>query len=348
MHSLNKRNGFLDKTVNYNHNSFRLKIPRDRNGTFENKLLGKYETSLADIEEQVFSLFASGMSYENIVNTIKSIYKKEVSNAWISSVTDKLLPEIEKWKSRKIENSYPILYIDGMFFNVKENGVFVKKSLYLILAIDWDGNKKALGFWIKNTESASNWLDVFSELKTRGLEDVLIISCDNLSGISQAIEAVFRKQMFKNVLFTKLETRFLKVSNKDKKEFVLDMKKIYQAANQEFAMQNLDKFAEKWGKNILQLSILGIQISLTNNIFKYPYELRQAIYTTNSIESMNRIIRKNTKTKGGIQSVNYLSKITYLTLQNASTKWQKVRNWFMIKKQLEIIFPNRLNNVKLN
>ncbi len=132
VHRPNKRNGFSDKTVNYNHNSFRLKIPRDRNGTFENKLLGKYETNLGDIEEQVFSLFASGMSYENIVNTIKSIYKKEISNAWISSVTDKLLPEIEKWKSRKIENSYPILYIDGMFFNVKENGVFVKKSLYLI------------------------------------------------------------------------------------------------------------------------------------------------------------------------------------------------------------------------
>ncbi|VEU62017.1 Transposase and inactivated derivatives [Mesomycoplasma dispar] len=148
------------------------------------------------------------MSYENIVNTIKNIYKKEISIAWISSITNKLLPEIEKWKSQKIENSYPIFYIDGMFFNVKENGVFVKKSLYLILAIDWQGDKKVLGFWIKKSESASNWVDVFSKLKTRGLQDVLIIPCDNPSGISQAIEAVFRKQMFKNVLFTKFETRF--------------------------------------------------------------------------------------------------------------------------------------------
>ncbi|MDW2912467.1 transposase, partial [Mesomycoplasma ovipneumoniae] len=131
VHRPNKRNGFSGKTVNFNSSNFHLKIPRDRNGTFENKLLGKYETNLGDIEEQVFSLFASGMSYEDIANTIKNIYKKEVSNGWISSVTDKLLPEIEKWKSRKIENSYPILYIDGMFFNVKENGVFVKKSLYL-------------------------------------------------------------------------------------------------------------------------------------------------------------------------------------------------------------------------
>ncbi|VEU71154.1 transposase, mutator type [Mesomycoplasma ovipneumoniae] len=349
VHRPNKRNGFSDKTVNYNHNNFRLKIPRDRNGTFENKLLGKYETSLADIEEQVFSLFASGMSYENIVNTIKSIYKKEISNAWISSVTDKLLPEIEKWKSRKIDNSYPILYIDAMFFNVKENGVFVKKSLYLILAIDWDGNKKALGFWVKNTESASNWLDVFSELKTRGLEDVIIISCDNLSGISQAIEAVFPQADVQKCVVHQIRNSILKVSNKDKKEFVLDMKKIYQAANQEFAMQNLDKFAEKWGQKYPSIinSWYTNFVELTT-FFKYPYELRQAIYTTNSIESMNRLIRKNTKTKGGIQSVNYLSKITYLTLQNASTKWQKVRNWFMIKKQLEIIFPNRLNNVKLN
>ncbi|MEG3826049.1 transposase [Mesomycoplasma ovipneumoniae] len=176
----------------------------------------------------MFSLFASGMSYENIASTIKNIYKKEVSNAWISSITDKLLPEIEKWKLQKIENSYPILYIDGMFFNVKENGIFVKKSLYLILAIDWDGNKKALGFWIKNTESASNWLDVFSELKTRGLEEVLIISCDNLSGISQAIEAVFPQTDVQKCLVHQIRNSLLKVSCKDKKDFATDMKSIYQ------------------------------------------------------------------------------------------------------------------------
>ncbi|MDW2928131.1 transposase [Mesomycoplasma ovipneumoniae] len=193
VHRPNKRNGFSSKTVNYNSNNMRLKIPRDRNRTFKNKLIGKYEKSLGNIEEQVFSLFASGMSYENIVNTIKNIYKKEKDNDWISSVAAKLLPEIEKWKSQKIDNSYPILYIDGMFFNVKENGVFVKKSLYLILAIDWQDIKKVLGFWIKNSESAINWVDVFSELKNRGLQDVLVISCDNLSGISQAIEALFPK-----------------------------------------------------------------------------------------------------------------------------------------------------------
>ncbi|WP_341490523.1 IS256 family transposase [Mesomycoplasma ovipneumoniae] len=168
------------------------------------------------------------MSYENIVDTIKSIYKKEVSNAWISSITDKLLLEIEKWKSQKIDNSFPILYIDGMFFNVKENGIFVKKSLYLILAIDWQGNKKVLGFWIKNSKSASNWLGVFSELKTRGLQDVLIISCENLSGISQAIEALFPQADVQKCVVHQIRNLILKVSNKDKKEFVLDMKKIYQ------------------------------------------------------------------------------------------------------------------------
>ncbi|VEU61970.1 transposase, mutator type [Mesomycoplasma dispar] len=157
----NKRNGFSGKTVNYKNDSMYLKIPRDRNGSFENKLIDKYESNLGDIEEQVLSLFASGMPYENIVNTIKSIYKKDLSPSWISSVTNKLLPEIEKWKSQKLDSSYPILYIDGMYFNIKENNSYVKKSLYVILAIDWQGNKKALGFWIKNTESASNWLDVF-------------------------------------------------------------------------------------------------------------------------------------------------------------------------------------------
>ncbi len=349
-HRTNNRNGFSSKTVNCKNDNIRLKIPRDRNGTFENKFIGKYETNLSDIEEQVFSLFASRMSYEDIANTIKNIYKKEVSSGWISSVTDKLLPEIEKWKSQKIDNSYPILYIDGMFFNVKENGVFVKKSLYLILAIDWQGNKKILGFWIKNTESASNWLDVFSELKTRGLQDVLIISCDNLSGISQAIEAVFPQTDIQKCVVHQIRNSLSKVSYKHKKEFAWDMKSIYQAINQGSAMQNLDKFAEKWGQKYPSIikSWYANFVELTT-FFKYPYELRQIIYTTNSIESVNRLIRKNTKTKGGIQSVNYLSKITYLTLQNASIKWKRqLRNWDTIKKQLEIVFPNRLNNVKLN
>ncbi|WNM17223.1 transposase [Mesomycoplasma ovipneumoniae] len=149
VHRPNNRNGFSSKTVNCKNGNIRLKIPRDRNGTFENKLLGKYETNLGDIEEQVFSLFASGMSYENIVNTIKSIYKKEISNAWISSVTDKLLPEIEKWKSRKIENSYPILYIDGMFFNVKENGVLSKNHFILFLQLIGTEIKKHWDFGLK-------------------------------------------------------------------------------------------------------------------------------------------------------------------------------------------------------
>ncbi len=202
------------------------------------------------------------MSYENIVNTIKNIYKKEISNGWISPITDKLLPEIEKWKSQKIDNSYPILYIDGMFFNVKENGVFVKKSLYLILAINWQGNKKVLEFWIKNSKSASNWLDVFSELKTRELQDVLIISCDNLSGISQAIETVFPQTDIQKCVVQQIRNSLLKVSCKDKKTLPLIWKRFIKRFNQESAMQNLDEFAEKCGQNILQLSSLGMQISL--------------------------------------------------------------------------------------
>ncbi|VEU61984.1 transposase, mutator type [Mesomycoplasma dispar] len=296
----NKRNGFSGKTVNYKNDSMYLKIPRDRNGSFENKLIDKYESNLGDIEEQVLSLFASGMPYENIVNTIKSIYKKDLSPSWISSVTNKLLPEIEKWKSQKLDSSYPILYIDGMYFNIKENNSYVKKSLYVILAIDWQGNKKALGFWIKNTESASNWLDVFSELKTRGLQDVLIISCDNLNGISQAIEAVFPQTDIQKCVVHQIRNSLLKVSHKDKKELAYDMKKIYQAVNQEFAMQNLDEFAKKWEQKYPSIikSWYSNFVELTT-FFKYPYELRQAIYTTNSIESLNKLIRKNKKTKGG-------------------------------------------------
>nr|WP_256998479.1 IS256 family transposase [Mesomycoplasma ovipneumoniae] len=284
----------------------------------------KRNKNLDNIEEQVFLLFTSGMSYEDIANTIKDIYEKEISIDWISSVTDKLLPEIERWKSRKIDNSYPILYIDGMFFNVKENGVFVKKSLYLILAIDWKGNKKLLGFWIQNTESASNWLDVFSELKTQGLEDVLIISCDNLSRISQAIEALFPQTDVQKYLIHQIRNSLLKVSNKDKKDFAYDMKKIYQvnwAINQQFALQNLDEFAKIWGQKYPSIikSWYDNFAELTT-FFKYPYELREAIYTTNSIESLNKLIKKNTKTNGEIQSVNYL-KIAYLTLRNESIRW---------------------------
>ncbi|WP_337905144.1 IS256 family transposase [Mesomycoplasma ovipneumoniae] len=306
--------------------------------------------NLGHIEEQVISLFASGLPYQNIANAIKIIYEKEVSIAWISSVIDKVLPEIEKWKSQKIENFYPILYIDGMFFDVKENGVFVKKSVYVILAIDWQGYKKALGFWIKNSESANNWLDVFSELKARGLEDVLIIPCDNLSGISQAIKAVFPQTDFQKCVVQQVRNSLLKVSYKDKKDFASDMRSIYQAINQESAMQNLDEFAKKWGQKYPSIikSWHEYFAELTT-FFKYPNELRQSIYTTNPIKSVIKLIKQNTETNGEIQSVDSLSKITYLTLQNVSKKWQKqVGNWDIIKKQLEITFPNRLNNVKLN
>nr|WP_318036332.1 transposase [Mesomycoplasma ovipneumoniae] len=259
----NKRNGFSGKTVNFNSNNFHLKIPRDRNGTFENKLLGKYETNLGDIEEQVFSLFASGMSYENIVNTIKSIYKKEISNAWIFLSYWQIIAW--NWKV-KIAKNWQFLSnfctLMGCFLMLKKTVFLSKNHFILFLQLIGREIKKHWDFGLKIPNQQVIDLMFFSELKTRGLEDVLIISCDNLSGISQAIEAVFRKQMFKNVLFTKLETRFLKVSNKDKKEFVLDMKKIYQAPNQEFAMQNLDKLRKNEVKNILQLSSLGIQISL--------------------------------------------------------------------------------------
>ncbi len=289
------------------------------------------------------------MLYENIANTIKNIYKQEVSNDWISSITNKLLPEIEKWKLQKIKNSYQILSIDGMFFNVKENGVFVKKSLYLILAIDWQGNKKVLGFWIKNSESASNWVDVFSELKTRGLQDVLIISCDNLSGISQAIEAVFPQTDAQKCVVHQIRNSLLKVSNKDKKDFAEYMKSIYQATNQESAMQNLDEFAKKWGQKYPSIikSWYTNFVELTT-FFKYLYELRKAIYTTNTIESVNKLIRKIQK-----QKANSKCKLPFKNnLFNAPKRIYKlqrqVRNWAKIKKQLEIIFPNRLNNVKLN
>ncbi|MDW2898105.1 IS256 family transposase [Mesomycoplasma ovipneumoniae] len=306
--------------------------------------------NLGHIEEQVISLFASGLPYQNIANAIKIIYEKEVSITWISSVINKLLPEIEKWKSQKIENFYPILYIDGMFFDVKENGVFVKKSLYLILAIDWQGYKKALGFWIKNSESASNWLDVFSELKTRGLQDVLIIPCDNLSGISQAIKTVFPQTDIQKCVVQQVRNSLLKVSYKDKKDFASDMKSIYQAINQESAMQNLDEFAKKWGQKYPSIiKSWHENFAELTTFFKYPNELRQSIYTTNPIKSIIKLIRQNTETNGEIQSVDDLSKITYLTLQNLSKKWQRqVGNWDIIKKELEITFPNRLNNLKLN
>nr|WP_318036446.1 IS256 family transposase [Mesomycoplasma ovipneumoniae] len=322
VHRPNNRNGFSSKTVNCRNDNIRLKIPRDRNGTFVNKFIGKYETNLSDIEEQVFSLFASGMSYEDIANTIKNIYKKEVSNAWISSITDKLLPEIEKWKSQKIDDSYPILYIDGMFFNVKENGVFVKKSLYLILAIDWQGNKKILDFGLKIPNQQVIDLMFFSELKTRGLQDVLIISCDNLSAISQAIEAVFPQTDIQKCVVHQIRNSLSKVSYKHKKSLPRIWKVFIKRLIKNLQCKILMNLRKMRSKISFNYQVLVCKLRWTKTFFKYPYELRQIIYTTNSIESVNRLIRKNTKTKGGIQSVNYLSKITYLTLQNASIKWK--------------------------
>ncbi|WNM17626.1 transposase [Mesomycoplasma ovipneumoniae] len=351
VHRPNNRNGFSSKTVNCKNGNIRLKIPRDRNGTFENKFIGKYETNLADIEEQVFSLFASGMSYEDIANTIKNIYKKEVSNGlnFLSLLTNYCL-KLKSENRKKLTIPIQFCTLMGCFLMLKKT-VFCQE-IALSYSCNWLAGKikKYWDFGLKIPNQQVIDLMFFSELKTRGLQDVLIISCDNLSGISQAIEAVFRKQIFKNVLFTKLETRFQKFLTSTKRVCPGYEKVFIKRLIKNLQCKILMNLRKNEVKNILQLSSLGMQTSFELTTFlNIHMNWGKIIYTTNSIESVNRLIRKNTKTKGGIQSVNYLSKITYLTLQNASIKWKRqVRNWDTIKKQLEIIFPNRLNNVKLN
>ena len=342
--SLNTRNGSSKKTVKSSYGNIDLNIPRDREGSFEPQALKKYQKDISNIENQIISMYAKGMTTRDISTHIKEIYGFGISESMVSKITNKILPTIEEWQNRPLEKVYPFVFLDAIHYHVRENNIVVKKAVYIALGYNTEGYKEILGMWVGENESSKYWLLVLNQLKERGLEDILIVSTDNLSGFSQAIESVYPKTEIQKCIIHQIRNSTKFVSYKDIKELMKDLKTVYKASTEELALSNLDIFEEKWGKKYpMCVNSWRNNWAELSTYFKYPEGIRKLIYTTNSIENFNRQLRKVTKNKTIFPSDYALQKSLYLAMVDASSKWtSRIRGWDQILSQLSIFFEGRI------
>jgi len=345
MQQKNRRNGKKAKTVRSSIGAFELETPRDRNGTFDPQVVKKRQTVLThELDNKIIRLFGSGMSYSDISKNVKDIYGIEVSDSTIHSVTEQIVPLLNDWRNRTLEKTYTVVFLDAMYFKAREEGKVVTKVLYNILGVNIEGKKDILGFYISESEGSHFWLSVLNDLKVRGVEDILIACIDGLKGFPEAISSTFPNTEIQLCIVHQIRNSLKYIGSSNQKEFLRDLKTIYQSSNKDTALQNLYLLDEKWGKKYP----LAIKPWLTNwdNLscyFKFSPDIRRLIYTTNPIEGFHRQVRKYTKTKGAFTSEMALLKLVYCAIQNIKEKWTMcLRNWAMTLSQLDIYFPGRL------
>lgn len=340
----NFRNGYSEKTVKGNIGDIALSIPRDRLSTFEPQIVPKHQRMIDNIEDVIIGLYARGMNTRDIEDQIRDIYKIEVSETTVSNVTNRVIEYMKQWQNRPLEKQYFIAWMDCIVIKVKDNGKVNNKSIYLIIGVNKEGRKEVLGMWINQTESASFWMSVLTDLKARGVEDILIACTDNLKGFTDAIKVTFPNTDTQLCVVHQIRNSTRYVVWNDKKEFASDLKPIYGAPNQEAAYEALQAFKEKWNKKYPH-AILSWERNWENltAFFKYPLEIRHMIYTTNAIESLNSTIRKYTKTKVIFPDDNAAMKAVYLSINIIERKWtNQLRNWPIILNQFLITFENRI------
>lgn len=342
----NRRNGITTKTVKTGTGSFELEVPRDRNGSFEPQLIKKRQTILnEELDNKILALYGLGTSYDGISSHLQEIYGVEVSAATISAVTDKLVPLLNEWRSRPLEAIYAIVFLDAMFFKVKQDNKVTTKVIYNIMGISQSGHKDILGFYACESEGAHFWLSVLNDLKARGVEDILIACIDGLKGFPEAINTAYPSTEIQLCIVHQIRNSLKHVASKNQKEFMMDLKTVYQATSIELAENNLLQLEEKWGKKY-PMVIRSWHKNWENlsTYFKYSPEVRKLIYTTNPIEGFHRQVRKYTKTKGSFTSENALFKLVFCAIKQITAKWNMpISNWALTISQLDIYFPNRLN-----
>jgi transposase-like protein len=342
----NSRNGYSKKTIKTKFGETELTVPRDRNGEFEPKVIKKYETTSNQLEEQIIAMYAKGMSTRDIEDHMRDIYGIDVSPTMVSKITDKILPMVAEWQSRPLDRVYPVVFLDAIHFKVRKENRIVNKAAYSVLGINMAGQKEILGIWIGENESASFWLSVCNDLKNRGVADILIACKDGLSGFSEAISKAFPQTEIQLCIIHQIRNSLKYVSYKEHKEIIADLKKVYQALTLGEAELAFANFKEKWGKKhpVIIRSWENNWLELTA-YFKYPYEMRRLIYTTNDIEGYHRQLRKVTKTKTAYPTDESLIKIIYLATIEASKKWtMPVRDWTSCISQFTIYFEDRLDS----
>jgi len=340
----NSRNGKSKKTIKGEFGNMEIAVPRDRNSTFEPVIIPKGETRFTGFDDKIISMYARGMTTRDIQAHLQELYGVEVSPTLVSQVTDAITEEITLWQNRPLEEVYPIMYLDAVRVKVRHNSTVINKAVYLAIGITWDGAKEVLGMWIAETEGAKFWLQVVTELKSRGVNDIFIACVDGLKGFPEAIEAVFPKTQVQLCIVHMVRNSLRFVSWKQRKEVAADLKIIYQAATVDQAEANLTAFAKKW-----DASHPTIAKSWRSNweriipMFSYPPEIRKAIYTTNAIESLNMSLRKVTKNRGSFPNDEAMTKLLYLAMKNISKKWTlPIRDWKSAMNQFTILFEGRM------
>ncbi|UPK69701.1 IS256 family transposase [Chitinophaga filiformis] len=341
----NRKNGRTPKRLKTADGTINIETPRDRSSTFDPQIVKKRETILAEsLEHKIIGMYGHGMSFRDISAHIKDMYDTDISAATLSAITDKVIPLVKEWQNRPLEAIYCIVWLDAMYYKVKEDGRVINRCVYNILGINAEGRKDLLGMYVSESEGANFWLSVLTNLQQRGICDILIACIDNLKGFAEAIATVFPHTEVQTCIVHQIRNSLKYVASKDQKAFMADLKPVYQAISKDEAEQQLVELEGKWGKKYpIVIESWNRNWDKLSTFFKYPSAIRKLIYTTNTIEGFHRQIRKVTKTKGAFTSDMALLKLIYLSTQNIQKKWtQPLQNWSITVSQLSIIFPDRL------
>ena len=316
----NYRNGYSNKIVHSSQGDINLNVPRDRNGSFDPIVVEKGQKDISNIEHKIIRMYARGMSNKDIHDQIEEIYGVKISPDMVTAITDKIIPEIQEWKQRQLNEQYAIVFVDATYFSVKENGIVVKKAVYIALGVTMEGEKEILGFYIGESESAKYWTSILNEIKNRGVKDILIMCSDGLKGLKEAIGTVYPKTEFQRCIVHMIRNTLKYVSYKDRKELASDLKLIYKASSEEEAYNNLQELKDKWSERKIYLE-----------------------YTTNAIESLNNCYKKLNKNRRVFPTVQALEKSLYLSTQIITEKWtSRYQNWGITLSELKIYFPDRV------
>ena len=338
------RNGIKQKQVKTSYGSMTIDVPQDRNSTFEPQVVKKRQKDISGIDQKIISMYAKGMTTRQISDTLMDIYGFEVSEGFISDVTDKLLPQIEEWQNRPLDEVYPVLFIDAIHYSVRDNGIIRKLAAYVILGINLEGKKEVLSIEVGQNESAKYWLSVLNNLKNRGVKDILIICADGLTGIKEAISTAFPETEYQRCIVHQVRNTLKFVADKDRKLFAADLKKIYHAPNAERAAEIRDGVMEKWNpKYPNAMKSWVVNWDAITPIFKFSADVRTVIYTTNAIESLNATYRKLNRQRSVFPSDQALLKALYLATFEATKKWtMPIRNWGVVYGELSIMYEGRM------
>lgn len=339
------RNGYKGKTLRSSMGELPIRVPQDRNSDFEPKIVPKYQRDISEIEGKIIAMYARGMSTRQISDQVKDIYGFEVSEGLVSGITNKLLPEIEAWQKRPLSGVYPIVFIDAVVFNVRENNVIRKQAAYIILGVSEEGHKEVLSITIGEAESAKLWLSILNELKNRGLKDIFVLCADGLSGIKEAIAAAYPMTEYQRCIVHMVRNTLRYVADKDKKAFAKDLKTIYHAPDEEQGYARMQAVTKDWEKKYPgSMRRWADNWDVISPMFKFSAVVRKAIYTTNAIESLNSGYRRLNRARSVFPSGTALLKALYLATFELTKKWTlPVRNWGMVHSELAIMYPGRMD-----